>query len=270
MLTPGQVAHFETFGLLVSRQLFSPAEVDVISREFDAAMLEDRDGQPLDGQKHQSVREWFLGRPAAELLMYDERVHGPIEQLLGPGYSFLEWAENNANLYFGDTEWHPDQGWHPHIPEGRDDPNRFAEQWRNRYVPSVKVAFYLDPVGKETGCLRVIPGSHRSPFHEELWSLHADIPDSVSELESVRPKLLEMWEQATGDAESEERFLSDPKVNHFGLEPREVPSFPIESQPGDAVFFSHRMWHSSFGGAAGRRMFSLNFRRAQTKDGEGV
>ena len=257
------------FRFLVIRQMFSLEEANVITREFEAAMLQDRDGKGFDGHNHQSVSAWFLGRPAIEFLMDDKRIHGPIKQLIGPGYSFLEWAENNANLYVGDTEWHPDQGWHPHIPGGRNDPNRFAEQWRNRYVPSVKVAFYLDSVGKETGCLHVIPGSHRSPFHEQLWSLHVDIPTCVSELESVRPKLLEMWEQATGDAEGGERLLSDPKVNHFGLKPREVPSFPIESQPGDAVFFSHRMWHSSFGGRVGRRMFSLNFRSAQLDDSDG-
>ena len=85
----------------------------------------------------------------------------------------------------------------------------------------------------------------------------------------VRAKLLEMWEQSTGDPESGERFLSDPDMNHFGMAPRDIPSYPIESEPGDAVFFSHQMWHSSFGGKVGRRMFTLNFRSAQTDDDEG-
>ena len=32
----------------------------------------------------------------------------------------------------------------------------------------MKVSLYLDPLTKETGCLRVIPGSHRLPLHETL------------------------------------------------------------------------------------------------------
>ena len=61
--------------------------------------------------------------------------------------------------------------------------------------------------------------------------------------------------------------LIDPDTNHFGLVPSDVPSFAIESEPGDAVFFSHQLWHASFGGKVGRRMFTLNFRQAQSDDG---
>ena len=77
-----------------------------------------------------------------------------------------------------------------------------------------------------------------------------------------------MWERDTGSREGGEQLLYDPKVNHFGLEPSEVPSYAIESEPGDAVFFSHQMWHSSFGGKAGRRMFTLNFRSTQADDSD--
>ncbi len=55
------------------------------------------------------------------------------------------------------------------------------------------------------------------------------------------------------------------KVNLFGLEPRDVPSFALESQPGDVVFFSHQLWHASFGGRSGRRMFTLNYRIAEAE-----
>ena len=264
MITSQQKAHFDTFGFLVVRQMFSPEEVAVITTAFEAAMLEDRGGRQFDGQKRQSISDWFRGRASVEFLASDERVHGPIEKLLGPGYEFQK--GNDGNFYVGDTGWHADMGWDPHIPEGRNDPNRIDGPWKNHYVPSIKVAFYLDPVGKDTGCLRVIPGAHRSPYHEKFWSLHMDVPATVSSFESVRPKLLEMWEQATGDPGSGERFFSDPDMNHFRMAPRDIPSYPIESEPGDAVFFSHQMWHSSFGGKVGRRMFTLNFRSAQTDD----
>ena len=261
MLTTEQQAHFEVFGFLVIRQFFSPDEVNVITRELEAALLEDRDGKPFEGKERQYVTNWFRERPPVEFLADDPRIHEPIEQLLGPGYFSTE--GNDGNYYVGDTEWHPDLGWDPHIPEGRNDPKRINGPCRDHYVPSIKVAFYLDPVDKKTGCLRVIPGSHRSPYHEQLWSLHVDIPATVSKMASVRPKLLEMWERDTGSTERGEQFLSDPKMNHFGLAPSDIPCYAIESQPGDAVFFSHQIWHSSFGGRVARRMFSLNFRSAQ-------
>lgn len=37
----------------------------------------------------------------------------------------------------------------------------------------------------------------------------------------------------------------------------DVPAFPVESDPGDMVFFSEGLWHGSFGDRAGRRMFTL-------------
>ena len=54
-------------------------------------------------------------------------------------------------------------------------------------------------------------------------------------------------------------LLADPAVNHFGVAPEEIPSVALQSQPGDALFFSHQLWHASFGGRVGRRMFTLNF-----------
>ena len=77
------------------------------------------------------------------------------------------------------------------------------------------------------------------------------------------------WLLSPGDPDSGEGFFSDPDMNHFKMAPRDIPSYPIESEPGDAVFFSHQMWHSSFGGKVGRRMFTLNFRSAQPNDGKG-
>lgn len=267
MITGQQQAHFDVFGFLAIRQLLSPDEVAVITCELEAALLEDRDGKPFDGKTRQSVSDWFRERPAVEFLGDDPRIHKVIEQLLGPSYLFLD--GNDGNFFVGDTGWHPDMGWDPHIPQGRNDPNRINGPKRNHYVPSIKVAFYLDTVDKETGCLRVIPGTHQNPYHDRLWSLHLDIPATVKNMPSVRPQLLEMWQRDTGSSEGGEQFLSEPGINHFGVDPRDVPIFAIESQPGDVVFFSHQLWHASFGGRVGRRMFTLNFRSEESgEDGE--
>ena len=190
MLTSQQKSHFDVFGFIVVRQLFSPDEVDVITREFEAAMLEARGGKPFDG-KHQHVKNWSYGRPAVEFLTTDERIRGPVEQLFGTGYTLAK--AHDGNLFVGDTEWHPDLGWDPDIPDGKNDPERIAgRRKQTHYVPSIKVAFYLDPVGKESGCLRVIPGAHRNPYHDQLWSLHCNIPEKAARHEDVGPRLLQM------------------------------------------------------------------------------
>ena len=60
MLTKQQQQHFDVFGFVVLRQLFSPDEMAIIIRDFEAAMLEDRDGKLFDGKTRQQVNDWFL------------------------------------------------------------------------------------------------------------------------------------------------------------------------------------------------------------------
>jgi hypothetical protein len=58
MITSKQQKHFDVFCFLALRQLFSPDEVDVVTRELEAALLEDRDGKPFDGKSRQEVNVW--------------------------------------------------------------------------------------------------------------------------------------------------------------------------------------------------------------------
>ena len=213
MLTAEQIAHFETFGFIVMRQAFSPEEIDVIGREFDDVLNEDRQGQPFSGEKRQAVMGCIEKRPMLTQLLDDDRVYLPIEQLLGQGFI---WNGSDGNLYVGDTPWHPDGS---EFGYGR-----------------IKVAFYLDPVTKGTGCLRVIPGSHRLPLHNALQPLR----------------------------EQREK----PAATPFGIAGSDVPSSPLESQPGDVVFFDQNLWHAAFGGRTGRRMFTLNFFAKPTSDAQ--
>lgn len=248
---------FDTFGFVVKPQLFPAPEMDAISREFDAAMREELDGPGTELAERRTILDWFRGRPEAAYLETDPRIRGKVDELLGPENSLKD--NNDGNLYVGDTVWHPDLGWDPAIPEGMNDPYRLAGNLTNHYRPSIKVAFYLDPVGRDSGCLRVIPGSHRNPYHDSLWSLHLDIPARARSYGHVTAKLLQMWERDTGSPEGGQELLRDPEVNVFGIPPAEVPAHAIESEPGDVVFFSHQLWHASFGGCRGRRMFTLNF-----------
>ena len=206
MLTDQQRAHFEVFGFLVFRQAFSPAETSRISSLFDRVLEEDRRGRPFEGQKRQAVVGFVERDEELTRLLEDDRIYPTIECLLGPGFV---WIESDGNLYVGDTGWHPD---------GR----RLEHQAYQR----IKVAFYLDPVRKDTGCLRVIPGSHKGTLHEALN---------------------ERWPKVAAEE------------SPYGIDGAEIPSFPLESDPGDVVMFDQRLWHASFGGRTGRRMFTLNF-----------
>ena len=207
MLTTEQRAHFETFGFLLLPQQFSAEEMGLISSEFDDAMLEDRQGRPYAGER-QHLEPFVEKWTSMQRLVEDDRIYGPVEQLLGAGFV---WDGSDANHYVGDTQWHPDKG--------RDAVKMGYDQ--------IKVILYLDSVKKDSGCLRVIPGSHRAPYHN----------------------LVEPLVQRNGDS----------AMGAFGVSGSEVPCHAIESEPGDVVFFHQSTFHSSFGGRTGRRMFTLVF-----------
>ena len=130
--------------------------------------------------------------------------------ILGDDYNY---ESSDGNYYVGDTKWHSDK--EPLDP-----------------IASFKIAFYLDPVTRDTGCLRVIPGSAfgGDPF---AAALHEAVPFTTNS----RPE--EFW----------------------GVSGSEVPAYAIESIPGDMLLFNHRIKHSSWGGGDRRRMFTLNLQQ---------
>lgn len=211
MVTPGQKTQFETFGFLTIRKLFSETEMDRLSSQYEDIMRDDREGQPFKGER-QSVHPFVEARPSLIELIDDERIYETVEGLLGQGFL---WVASDGNYYVGDTPWHADGLRHAIDPK--------LEDW---HYPMIKVAFYLDPVAKDTGCLRIIPGSHKSEYAERL--------------------------KATADRSD------DPSFVPFGVEPAEVPAFPLETEPGDVLFFNQDLHHGSFGGVV-RRMFSTSF-----------
>ena len=162
MLTTEQIAHFETFGFLILRQLLSRDEIAIMKRESVEIFDEVRDGMAFDGKQREPVQPFFERRPFLSKLVENDRIYGIGESLLGPDF-FLIGTE--GNLHVGDTQWHgvdldSDYGGSPHV------------------LQSVKIAFYLDPLDKNTGCLRVIPGSHRRPFSECLQVLKNHINET--------------------------------------------------------------------------------------------
>ena len=67
-------------------------------------------------------------------LLDDARVLGIAGAILGDDFNY---AGGDGDFWVGDTPWHPDGNY----------PDLFA----------IKFAFYLDPLTRDTGCLRVLP-----------------------------------------------------------------------------------------------------------------
>ena len=97
-LTESQIQHFETFGFIVRRQVFSPKEIDLINEEFEQYLTTTK------GEFEKKVRDedrrwpnWSNLNPDTPLmasLLEDPRICVPSEQLQGedtfPVYSNLQ------------------------------------------------------------------------------------------------------------------------------------------------------------------------------------
>lgn len=196
-LTQQQQQFFETFGYLVLPRLLAP-DIGWITEEFEA-VFQDR-GVQHDGTQRSCVVPFIDQRARLCSLLDHPAINAIGAGLLGDNYNYLG---GDGNYYTGDTNWHSD-GLH-HV---------------GKYL---KIALYLDPVTRDTGCLRIISGSHRAEVVDNWQARRA-------------ANALQLW----------------------GIEGREVPAIALESQPGDVVAFNHNLMHAAFGGSAQRRMFTLN------------
>ena len=210
-LTDQQLNFLDTFGYLSFPGLIADVIDEVIDafEEVWAGHGGGHNGQPHDGERRSCIVPFLDQHPRLCALLDDERIHGVLTSLLGDDFTYMA---SDGNYYAGDTQWHSD-----------------GYQKVNRYI---KLAFYLDPLTRDRGCLRVIPGSHR------LTDTFAD------DLESSVKKSQEVW----------------------GIDGAQVPAQALETQPGDVVCFVHNTKHAAFGGAGRRRMFTINCCRHYTED----
>ena len=193
-LTDQQVTFFQTFGFLRFPGLLKD-RIDEIIREFEAVFAKNGGGhfgKPHEGKQRSCIVPFIDKNAVLSSLLDDPRIHGLACGLLGDDFNFMP---SDGNYYAGDTGWHSD-GWHPETMH-------------------IKIAFYLDPLTRDTGCLRVIPGSHKvgDDFAE---SVHREIS-----------KCEEKW----------------------GLHGRDVPAVALETVPGDILVFNHNTKHAAFGGS---------------------
>ena len=202
-LTKEQLAFFNTFGFLSFPGLLDD-RIERIIAEFEILWAKQGGGhfgQPHDGKRRSCIAPCIDQSVYLSTMLDDPRLEGIAASILGEDFNYMG---SDGNLYAGDTGWHSD-GWH-------------------RDLVHIKMAFYLDPVGRDSGCLRVIPGSHKigDKFADDL-----------------------------------QRDIYQVEKN-WALHGRDVPAVALETKPGDVVLFNHNTKHAAFGGSARRRMFTMN------------
>ena len=93
----------------------------------------------------------------------------------------------------------------------------------------LKLSFYLDSQTADRGAIRLIPGSHHeTSYAKTLFQNLYGSPEKVKQ--------------------------------NYGVEAHEIPSWTVESEPGDLICWNFRTFHASFHGFGRRRLFSMTFR----------
>jgi ectoine hydroxylase-related dioxygenase (phytanoyl-CoA dioxygenase family) len=171
MLTPDQIAFFNTNGYLVVDDVVSPDLLARLRQDFDAWVEESRSqtaayGQTMDGRArfdlepgHNAATPGLrrVSSPAELSDAYYEAMASShmvdaVADLIGPNVK-LHHSKINSKLPKTATkvEWHQD---FPFTPHSNDD--------------LVTALLMVDEVTDENGPLEVLPGSHKGPL-EPLW-----------------------------------------------------------------------------------------------------
>ena len=212
-LTPQQIQFFHTFGYLGFPNLLADRSEEIITA-FEAVWQErggGHNGQPHNGEARSCIVPFIDQHQTLCTLLDDPRILGIAEPLLGADFNYMG---SDGNYYVGDTQWHSD-GW-----KKSTDPTH------------IKIALYLDPLTRDTGAVRVIPGSHR---------------------------------QGEGYADALQEKVRQ-SADEWNLTGADIPAIALETQPGDVVCFNHNTKHAAFGGNKRRRMFTINLCQRYPED----
>ena len=211
MLTDRQISHFQAFGLLILRGAFSRAEtgelIDETERLYRRILgREPREDEVIWEPEFVERSERLMG------LIDDERIHEAASDLIGDrflwvGSEGMRGVDRNGPVH----HWHTD-----------GDESRVKLTSRR-----LKIMLYLDPLTRDNGAIRVIPGSHRPPLFDTLLPFH------------------------------KEHTRESPRF--FGLQGQDVPGCAVETAPGDIVILNPWIFHSVYGKVGRRRTIVLKF-----------
>ena len=195
-LTAEQRFFFDSFGYLVVPGLLAD-EIEWITSEFYAVF--DARGGEHDGSIRSVIVPFIDQRERLCTLLDNPKVVDTIGSLLGEDFNYVG---GDGNIHTGNTPWHTDGG--------------------HQVGLYAKFHIYLDSLTRESGALRVIPGSHLyGPWRDQLHKV----------------------------------FESNDRLN---MDNREVPCVAIETDPGDVVVANHNLYPAAFGGGQARRHAALN------------
>jgi hypothetical protein len=216
-LSDRQVAHFDTFGFLIFPELLRD-EIDKIIGGFERVWADHgggHDGRPHDHNQRSALVPFIDQDEYLSCLLDHPRIEGIASSLLGDDFNY---SGSDGNYYVGDTNWHSDG-------------------FMDRKYASIKMALYLDKLTADTGCVRVIPGSHRfsDAFSQSIHEAMANHRE---------PRTRELW----------------------SIDGAEVPAIAVETEPGDLVVFNHNTKHAAFGGGTRRRMFTINLEQRHSEE----
>ena len=168
MLTPQQTNFFHTFGFLKLPGLFREEfpRIEASFHEVWGTQGGGHDGSAHDGMQRSALVPFIDKHEYLSGLIDDPRIDGIASATLGDDYNYMF---SDGNFFVGPTFWHSDR-------------------YYNKPYLSLKVAFYLDRVTRDTGCLRVLPGTHHvgdrfgnsvqeAMPHSERQILRADVGD---------------------------------------------------------------------------------------------
>ena len=205
IITDSEISFFKTFGYLSFPQLMAD-RIESIQDAFENVWSErggGHNGKPHEGTARSCIVPFIDQSEELSSLLDDPRILAIAKTLLGDNFNYMG---SDGNFYVGDTGWHSDGG------HRLEDPLH------------IKIAFYLDPLTRNSGALRVIPGSHL------FGDLYAD------GLSQQVGKSQETWQ----------------------VHGKDVPAVVFETTPGDLVLFNHNTKHAAYGGGTRRRMFTMN------------
>lgn len=151
------------------------ADIDWIDDEFQAVLDKVR---PWKGPGRDLPFPFIDRRPRLCELLDHPGIELLVTLLLGPDANYLG---STGGYFTGDTAWHRDQ-------------------WQD-VSQRMKVAVYLDELGSENGCLRVVPASHA-------------LGDGVKWPSGNLAACQKTW----------------------GIDQRDLPAMPIPTSPGDVGF----------------------------------
>jgi hypothetical protein len=217
-LTEQQQNFFKTFGFLKFPGLFAD-DIDQITNTFEKIFIDKGGGHhggAHDFKQRSSIVPFIDQEPYFCALLDDPRIEEMASSIVGADFNY---SNSDGNFYVGDTAWHSDIG----------------HDWKYQ---TMKIAFYLDEVTRDTGCLRVIPGSHRA---DDAYA---------STLNDMMP-----GQRIFGTTD-----------DSLGVAGENVPAYAIESTPGDLLIFDRRIKHASFGGSTRRRMFTIVLEQRSDED----